>query len=239
MITSMNPPSAAAWICSALSGRGWRSRRTRTLPVFLIASTASFISLLLGQFDLAAAQPVEEEEVDIVGTQRCEPLVDLLEHVAGLADAVLGGQEDLLADLGHGREPFLERVLGPVGRGRVEIANAPTVGVPEQPVQRIGLADGPLVDESHLHARLAQHFTGQLDLPCLGTGSLAGDLGRNGSRCQRSGGGRGGRTSLDELTAMHGIATVLGHRSVLRGERGRERRGGLLGKTILKIALIT
>ena len=49
MITSMKPPSAAAWSCSGRLASWVEKPTNRTLPVFLIASAASFISLLLGQ----------------------------------------------------------------------------------------------------------------------------------------------------------------------------------------------
>ena len=133
MITSMNPPLAAFCNCSAMEA-SWVEKPTNfTLPVFLIASTASFISLLLGQSVLARVQPVIKEQVDVIGAEMIKAEIDLLEHVFRLADSVLGCEEDILADLGLSGEPVVEDALGiPVPLGRVEIAHAFAVGVAKQ-----------------------------------------------------------------------------------------------------------
>ena len=91
--------------------------------------------MLLGQCDLVAAQAVEKQQVDVIGFERRQPLVDLLDHLARFADMILGGQEDLLTDFRLGGEPGLESVLGMVARGGIEITDASEERVTQQPVE--------------------------------------------------------------------------------------------------------
>ena len=56
---------------------------------------------------------------------------------------VLGGQEDLLADLWLGGEPGLEPVLGTIAGGRVVVAHAAEEGVAQQPIERVGVREVP------------------------------------------------------------------------------------------------
>ena len=78
---------------------------------------------------------MEEEQVDIVGSERSQSLVNLFDHLARLVGMILGGQEDLLADLGLGGEPGLEAVLGMVARGGVVIADPAQERVAQQAVK--------------------------------------------------------------------------------------------------------
>src|SRR5271157_4527182 len=110
----------------------------------------------LGPVDLIASQAVEKQQVDIIGSERRQPLVDLLDHLVRFADVILGGQKDLLADLRLGREPGLEPVLDMVARGRVEITDASKERITQQTVERIRRAPRTRVDDRHLGARLAQ-----------------------------------------------------------------------------------
>ena len=202
MIASTNPPSAAFWICSAIFS-SWVEKPTNlTLPVFLIASIVSFISWLLGQSTCWESEAVEEQEVDVVGPQPGEPLVDLLQHVGGLAHAALGGQEDVLADLGHGLEPVVEDDLGVgVPLGGVEVADALAIGVPQEPFERRRLADGPLVEEGDLDAGLAQTPRGQ-DRLVLARLLLIGAPPRRSPRQARRH-GRRRRPGLEEFPTIH------------------------------------
>ena len=79
MIASMNPPSAAALSCSAMAPSWVVKPTNRTLPVFLIASISFFHLPALDPIDLAFAQAVVVEQVDVVGAERVEPLIDVLE----------------------------------------------------------------------------------------------------------------------------------------------------------------
>ena len=77
------------------------------------------------------AQPVDEEEVDVVGPQRGKPLVDHAEHFAGRARHVFGDEDDFLANLRVLLKPLLEVLLGAVDLGRVEDPDAVGIGDPE------------------------------------------------------------------------------------------------------------
>ncbi len=86
---------------------------------------------------------MEVKQVDVIGPQRLEPEIDSFDHVAGPGDAILGGQKDLGTNLRHGREPFLECLLGSIGGGRVEEADATAVLEAQQPVEGAGGARFP------------------------------------------------------------------------------------------------
>src|SRR3954449_10069411 len=81
---------------------------------------------------------MEVKQVDVIGPQRLEPKIDSFDHVAWPRDAVLGGQKDPGTNLRHGREPSLECLLGSIGCGRVEEADATAVLEAQQPVEGAG-----------------------------------------------------------------------------------------------------
>src|SRR5262245_25720352 len=103
------------------------------------------------------------KQVDVIGPQRLEPKIHSFEHVAGPRDAILGGQKDLGTNLRHGREPFLEWLLGSIGGGRVEEPNATTVFESQQPFDGAGCARGSPVEDRDLHPCLAQDALGYLE----------------------------------------------------------------------------
>ena len=70
------------------------------------------------------AQAVDEEEIDVIGPQRRQALVDHFQKIFRGPRHVLGDKEDLLANLGGLREPSLEERLGAVDLGGIEQANA-------------------------------------------------------------------------------------------------------------------
>src|SRR6476646_9767126 len=97
------------------------------------------------------------KQVDVVGPQRLEPKIDAFDHVAGPSDPILGGKKDLATSLRHGREPFLESLLGSIGCGRVEEANATAVLEAQQPIEGVGCARGTTIEDCYLDPCLAQH----------------------------------------------------------------------------------
>ena len=107
---------------------------------------------------MVVAEPVDEEEVDVVGPQGRQPLVEHLQHLLGAWGLVLGDQDDLLADLGGLLEPLLEAGLGAVSIGGVERADPAGEGQPEQAVEDPALAQGPGAHLEHgdLDAGLAE-----------------------------------------------------------------------------------
>ncbi len=86
MIASTNPPSAADWMIWALAG-WWVEKPTNfALPDFLIASIALANSWLLANAiglvgRMVVAEGVDEEEVDVVGLQGRQPLVEHPHHL--------------------------------------------------------------------------------------------------------------------------------------------------------------
>ena len=84
------------------------------LPDFRIASAVSLNSLLGDEVDRfvelpPVAQPVDEEEIDVISPERREPLVDHFQEIFGGPRHVLGDEDDLLANLGGLLEPILEK----------------------------------------------------------------------------------------------------------------------------------
>ena len=74
------------------------------LPDLRIASAVSLNSWLVTMIDrfvdgAPVAQAVDEEEVNVVGPQRRQPLIDHFEHFFGRARHVLGDDDDFFADL--------------------------------------------------------------------------------------------------------------------------------------------
>ena len=63
------------------------------------------------------AEPVNEVEIDVIGAQGGEPLVNHPEHLGGPTHHVLGDEKDLLANLGSLVEPLLEERLGTIDLG--------------------------------------------------------------------------------------------------------------------------
>src|SRR5262245_55287018 len=106
---------------------------------------------------------MEVKQVDVIGPQRFEPTINSVDHVAGPRDAILGSQEDLETNLRHGREPFLESLLGSIGGGGVKEADATAVLEAKQAVEGAGGARGSPVEDRHLHSCLAQHPLGNLE----------------------------------------------------------------------------
>ena len=86
MIASTIPPSAAAWMIWARS-LWWVEKPTNlALPDFRIASAVSLNSWLLTKLmassrRVVVAEAVDEEEVDVVGPQGRQPLVDHPDHL--------------------------------------------------------------------------------------------------------------------------------------------------------------
>ena len=117
-----------------------------------------------------------------------------------------------LADLRHGRQPLADDLLGIlVPFGGVEVADALEVGGAEQAVEPGGFADGPVVEQGHLDARLAQLPLRQDGLVISRFGLLrrcvAGD--QTGGRRRRH------HARLEEYPAIHGIGMRFVHLSVL------------------------
>ena len=81
MIASTIPPSAAAWMIWARS-LWWVEKPTNfALPDFRIASAVSLNSLLLTKSigvveRVVVAEAVDEEQVDVVGPEGRQPLVE-------------------------------------------------------------------------------------------------------------------------------------------------------------------
>ena len=99
------------------------------LPDLRIASAVSLnswlVTMLIDSSTRAlVTQAVDEEQVDVVGPQSGQPLVDHAEQSFGRARHVFGDEDDLLADLGVLIEPLLEVLFGAVQLGRVEDADA-------------------------------------------------------------------------------------------------------------------
>ena len=82
MIASTNPPSAAAWMIWARS-LWWVEKPTNLRLARLPDRLGRLLELLaLDQVDgvverVVVAEAVDEEEVDVVGAQRRQPLVEL------------------------------------------------------------------------------------------------------------------------------------------------------------------
>ena len=169
---------------------------------------------------VVVAEPVDEVEVDVVGPQGGQPLVDRLQHLLGRGDLVLGDQDDLLANLGGLLEPLLEAGLGAVEIGGVERADAAGEGQPEQAVEHASLAEGPgaHLEQGHLDAGLAELPLGENRR--LGRGVLR--LHAGGCAQGRR---RGEGTGLEERAAVGVVRLFLGHRSrlLLRMDFGTNR----------------
>ena len=173
----------------------------------------------LDPLDLAAAQAVVVEQVDVVGAERREPLIDVLEDVADRPDRLLGRQEDLFAHLGHFREPFLEPRLGAIHLGGVEEPDALGESRAEQPVHETSHPQSAGVEDCYLHAGLAEDPLGhggdfgrvlfRLGCPGLSLGLFGSEV-RHGD-----GGGRCGRAGLDELATLHQGRITICHRWIL------------------------
>ena len=96
--------------------------------------------LALEEFDalvgaVMVAHPVEEEGVDRVEFQAREPLVELVDELLRGPGSILGDNEGVLLRLGDGLEELGDGRLGPVGLGRVEVADAFGVGEPQETVE--------------------------------------------------------------------------------------------------------
>ena len=164
----MMPPSAAAWMIWARSLWWLEKPRNLALPDLRIASAVSLNScdltkLIASSRRVVVAQAVDEEEIDVVGRQGGEPLVEHPQHLLGRARVVLGDQDDLLANLGSPLEPLLESGLGAVHLGRVEGADAGCVRQPDQAFEDALLAQSPGSHLQHgdFEAGLAQLSLGQ------------------------------------------------------------------------------
>ena len=95
------------------------------LPDLRIASAVSLNSWLLTRLIASSsvcvvAQPVDEEEVDVVGPQGRQPLVDHLEHLRRRCGMSLVTRKISLRTSGVLLEPLLEVGLGAVDLGGVE-----------------------------------------------------------------------------------------------------------------------
>ncbi len=154
---------------------------------------------------------MDEEEVDVVGPQGLQPLIDHLQEVGWLAGHVLGDQDDLLADRRVLFEPLLEVDLGPVDLGGVEEANAAREGEAEDAF-RARPPGGPLLEERDLDPGLAQLPLGQYREPTLG---LRGGVLRFRAGSQAHASGRRHRAGLEERAAIGAVRLVVGHRSEL------------------------
>ncbi len=127
----------------------------------------------------------------------------------GGADVALGRQEDRLADLGEGLEPVGDDLLGVlVPFGGVEVADPFAVGGAEDPVERGGLADGPLVQQGDLDAGLAQLAGGQdrlvaVRLDVIGARGRTRRSGSRRRRCREAG--------LEELATVDAGQVRIGH----------------------------
>src|SRR5208337_4804017 len=140
------------------------------------------------------AEPVNEVEIDVIGAQGGEPLVNHREHLGGPAHHVLGDEKDLLANLGRLVEPLLEERLGTIDLGGIEDAHTAGVREPHDPAEA-GTLDGPLLQHGHLYAGLAQSAPG--DLNRLGRLLLRAGRGNRADRRRR-----GKRAGLKERTTI-------------------------------------
>src|SRR5664279_3866132 len=95
------------------------------------------------------------KQVDVVGPQRLEPEIDSFDHLAGPSDPILGGEKDLGTDLRRRCEPLLEGLLGSIGCGRVEEADATAVLEAQKSLEGAGGARSSTVQDRHLHPCLA------------------------------------------------------------------------------------
>ena len=96
MITSMKPPSAAAWSCSGRRA-SWVEAHESHLPRLLECLRGVFHCLAPGPVNLPAAQGVKEKQVNIVCSQRRRADDRAGGSSARLVDMIFGGQEDFLA----------------------------------------------------------------------------------------------------------------------------------------------
>ncbi len=106
------------------------------LPDLRIASAVSLnswlVTMLIDSSTAAlVSQAVNEEQIDVVGAERGQPLVDHRSMSLGAARHVFGDEDDFLADLRVLFKPFLEILLGAVQLGRVEDPDAVGIGDPE------------------------------------------------------------------------------------------------------------
>ena len=219
MITSMKPPVGG--VLQLLGDHRVVGREADELDLArLLEGLDGLLHLLaLGPVDLAGAEAVEEEQVDVVGAEPLEALVELLEHVDGSRTWLLVARKMFLRTSGSASNHSPEDALGVlVALGGVEVADAFLIREAEQPVRARRLADGPLVEDRHLDARLAQHPGRQHRLVLaglsLGSWMVAGPgprprpTYRQGSRRQRLPPRRPGGTP-DDPTGWNSIPTSL------------------------------
>ena len=123
----------AAWVVA-------READELALPDFLIASAVSLEFLALGQLErivgaVVVADAVDEEQVDVVGLQGGEPLVELRDQLLRATWAwSLVTRKISLRTSGIALKPAGDGRLRTVGIGRVEVAEPIGVGEPEQTV---------------------------------------------------------------------------------------------------------
>ncbi len=137
--------------------------KRRILPDFLSCVDDLFQLLAFHQIDggvelVHVAESVNEEEIDVVGPQRRQPLVDHLQHFARHLRHVLGDEEDLLANLGFGVKPPFKTGLSAINLGCVENANA--VGVCRTQDAFVA-PDRTLLEDRDLDAGLPQLALGE------------------------------------------------------------------------------
>ena len=170
--------------------------------------------LALGPFQrsfavLAGADPVDEQQVDVVGLERLQPLVELGDELAvALPRVVLGDEEDVLAHGGVGRQPLGDGGLGAVAVGGVEGADALLIREAQE-LRGAGALPGAEVEHGQVDAGLAERASGERRLRRGGSGGLA-------PVRQGHGGGTGDRAGPDEISAVQRRRFVAHHGPFLR-----------------------
>ena len=128
-MASMNPPSRGGPnVVGASEIVGGEANELR-LARFLdgLDRVAKLLAFAVINLLAVVAHGVPEVEVEMVGTGRLQPLVQVVDELLGTPRLGLADEENLLADLGFLGEPRLEVPLRAVGRGRVVATDA--VGV--------------------------------------------------------------------------------------------------------------
>ena len=145
--------------------------------------------------EVLLSQGVEEEQVDVIGLERLEPLVELPEELRGRIGPVLGHQEELVARHGGRLHPPADHRLGAVGLGRVDITDAVGPGEAEQPLAARA-HPGAEGEHRHIDPRAAQLAAGERPR------RIGDDLGRGrGGTPRIDGRGSGGRPVASRLAA--------------------------------------
>ena len=147
-----------------------------------------------------AAEAVEIPDVDVIGVELAEALVEMLQHACFVVRLGFGGEYDLLALGAQGRAHHALVVAVLVVAGSIKVVDAEIYGALDDAA--IGGDHAAEPDGGDLEAGAAQGPVGELDRATRGSGAFRGVERADGGGCAGQGGQQtSGEASRNEITA--------------------------------------